>query len=188
MRAQITGNKAVAIAAKLCRPEVIAAYPITPQTTIIEYLAHDVASGELKAEYIKVESEHSAMAACIGAAAAGCRVFTATSSQGLLLMHEMLFQASGLRIGGMVLVNVNRAVGAPWTIYTDQNDSMAQRDTGWIQFYCENGQEALDAEGAEHVGLGWRQDNSDRQVLHHLRQYPRARGGDKIHSGAPDGG
>lgn len=143
MRAQITGNKAAAIAAKLCRPQIISAYPITPQTTIIEYLSQMVANGEINAEYIKVESEHSAMAACIGAAAAGCRVFTATSSQGLLLMHEMLFQASGLRLP-IVMVNVNRAVGAPWTIYTDQTDSMAQRDTGWIQFYCENVQEVLD--------------------------------------------
>jgi len=143
MRELITGNMAVALAAKFCRPEVISAYPITPQTTIIEYLAKMVAKGELKAEYIKVESEHSAMAACIGAAAAGCRVFTATSSQGLLLMHEMLFQASGLRLP-IVMVNVNRAVGAPWTIHTDQTDSMAQRDTGWIQFYCEDGQEVLD--------------------------------------------
>jgi len=143
MRMLATGNMAAAIGAKLCRPEVIAAYPITPQTTIIEYLSQMVADGRIKAEYIKVESEHSAMAACIGAAAAGCRVFTATSSQGLLLMHEMLFQASGLRLP-IVMVNVNRAVGAPWCVYTDQSDSLAQRDTGWIQLYAENSQEILD--------------------------------------------
>ncbi len=143
MKELITGNMAAAVAAKLCRPQVIAAYPITPQTTIIEYLAKMVTGGELKAEYIKVESEHSAMAACIGAAAAGCRVFTATASQGLLLMHEMLWQASGLRLP-IVMVNVNRAVGSPWNVWTDQTDSLAQRDTGWLQFYCENGQEVLD--------------------------------------------
>ena len=143
MKALITGNMAAAIGAKLCRPEVLSAYPITPQTTIIEYLAKMVADGELTAEYIKVESEHSAMAACIGAVAAGSRTFTATSSQGLLLMHEMLWQASGLRLP-IVMVNVNRAVGAPWTIFPDQNDSLAQRDTGWIQIYCENGQDVLD--------------------------------------------
>ncbi len=143
MKALITGNMAAALGAKFCRSEVIAAYPITPQTTIIEYLAKMVADGELKAEYIKVESEHSAMAACIGAAAAGSRVFTATSSQGLLLMHEMLFQASGLRLP-IPMVNVNRAVGSPWCIHPDQTDSLAQRDTGWIQIYCENGQDVLD--------------------------------------------
>ncbi len=144
MKTMLTGNQAAAIAAKLCRPQVIAAYPITPQTTIIEYLATIVAKRELNAEYIKVESEHSAMAACIGAVAAGSRVFTATSSQGLLLMHEMLWQASGLRLP-MVMVNVNRSVGAPWNTSPDQNDSLAQRDTGWIQIYCENGQEVLDS-------------------------------------------
>lgn len=143
MKALITGNMAAAIAAKLCRPQVIAAYPITPQTTIIEYLAKMVCDGDLKAEYIKVESEHSAMAACIGAVATGSRVFTATSSHGLLLMHEMLWQASGLRLP-IVMANVNRAVGAPWCINPDQTDSLAQRDTGWIQFYCENSQDVLD--------------------------------------------
>lgn len=143
MKVLITGNMAAATAVKLCRLQVIAAYPITPQTTIIEYLAKMVAAGELEAEYMKVESEHSAMAACIGAAAAGCRTFTATSSQGLLLMHEMLWQASGLRLPN-VMVNVNRALGSPWNVWTEQTDSLAQRDTGWLQFYCENGQEVLD--------------------------------------------
>lgn len=143
MRTIITGNMAAAIGAKLCRPQVIAVYPITPQTTIIEYLAGMVAKGELNAEYIKVESEHSAMAACVGAAAAGSRVFTATSSHGLALMHEMLWQASGLRLP-VVMVNVNRALGAPWNTAPDQCDSLAQRDTGWIQIYCEDGQEVLD--------------------------------------------
>lgn len=143
MRALINGNMAAAIGAKLCRPKVVSAYPITPQTTIVEYLAKMVADKELDTEFMRVESEHSVMASCIGAAAAGCRVFTATSSHGLLLMHEMLWQASGLRLP-IVMVNVNRAVGAPWNIYTDQTDSLAQRDTGWIQFYCENAQEVLD--------------------------------------------
>lgn len=143
MKKVITGNMAVAIGAKLCRPEVIAIYPITPQTTIVEYASKMVADGELAAECIKVESEHSAMAACIGAAAVGCRVFTATSSHGLALMHEMLFQASGLRLP-VVMVNVNRALGAPWCVYTDQSDSLAQRDTGWVQLYAENSQEVLD--------------------------------------------
>lgn len=144
MKEIITGNMAVAVAAKLCRPQVIAVYPITPQTTVIEYLAKMVSSGELNAEYLKVESEHSAMAASIGAVAAGSRAFTATSSQGLLYMHEMLFQASGLRLP-VVMVNVNRSVGSPWNIWTEQTDSLAQRDTGWIQFYCETNQEVLDS-------------------------------------------
>ena len=143
MKIVITGNHAAAYAAKLCKPHVIAAYPITPQTEIVEKLAIMVADKQLRAEFIKVESEHSAMAACIGAAAAGSRAFTATSSQGLALMHEMLHWAANARLP-VVMVNVNRAMAPPWTIWADQTDSLAQRDTGWLQFYCENNQEILD--------------------------------------------
>jgi pyruvate ferredoxin oxidoreductase alpha subunit len=136
-------NKAVAEAVKLCDVDVIAAYPITPQTSISEYLAEFVANGELNAEYIKVESEHSALSACIGASAAGARTFTATSSQGLMLMSEVTFTASGMRLP-IVMANANRALSAPINIWNDQQDSMAVRDAGWIQFYAENNQEALD--------------------------------------------
>lgn len=143
MKLVITGNHAATYGAKLSHSEVISAYPITPQTEIVEKLANMVADGELKAEFIKVESEHSAMAVCIGAAAAGSRTFTATSSQGLALMHEMLHWAANARLP-IVMVNVNRAMAPPWTIWADQTDSLAQRDTGWLQFYCENNQEVLD--------------------------------------------
>jgi len=139
----ITGNEASAIAAKLARVKVISAYPITPQTTVVETLAEFVANGELDAEFIKVESEHSAMSACIGAAATGVRAFTATSSQGLMLMSEMLFVAAGLRLP-IVMTNANRSLSAPLSIWCDQQDSMAVRDSGWIQLYCENNQEILD--------------------------------------------
>jgi pyruvate ferredoxin oxidoreductase alpha subunit len=143
MRQLIDGNEAVAIAAKLARVKVISAYPITPQTTVVEKLADFVASGELPAEFIKVESEHSAMSACIGAAATGARAFTATSSQGLMLMSEMLYVAAGLRLP-IVMTNANRSVSAPLSIWCDQQDSMTVRDSGWIQLYCENNQEILD--------------------------------------------
>ncbi len=143
MKLVITGNHAAAYAAKLCRPHVISAYPITPQTEVVEKLACMVADGELKSDFIKVESEHSAMAACIGASAAGSRSFTATSSQGLALMHEMLFWAANSRLP-IVMINVNRAMAPPWTVWADQTDSLAQRDTGWMQFYCEDNQEILD--------------------------------------------
>jgi pyruvate ferredoxin oxidoreductase alpha subunit len=136
-------NKAVAEAVKLCDVDVIAAYPITPQTSISEYLADFVANGEIKAEYIKVESEHSALSACVGASATGARTFTATSSQGLILMSEVMFTASGMRLP-IVMANANRALSAPLNIWNDQQDSMAVRDSGWIQFYAENNQEALD--------------------------------------------
>ncbi|MGQ9477689.1 MAG: pyruvate ferredoxin oxidoreductase [Candidatus Bipolaricaulia bacterium] len=142
-RKVITGNYAVSYGAALARAQVIAAYPITPQTQIVELLAEFCAEGALDAKFIKVESEHSAMAACIGAAAVGARAFTATSSQGLALMHEMLHWAAGARLP-VVMANVNRAMGPPWSIWTDQNDSLAQRDTGWMQFYCESNQETLD--------------------------------------------
>lgn len=143
MKAVITGNHAVSYGAKGARVEVIAAYPITPQTEIVERLSEMVASGELRAEFIKVESEHSAMAACIGAQATGARAFTATSSQGLALMHEMLHWASGARLP-IVMANVNRAMAPPWNVWSDQTDSLAQRDTGWLQFYCEDNQEIFD--------------------------------------------
>ena len=142
-RTVMTGNYAAAYAVKLANVKMVAAYPITPQTSIIEKISEFVASGEMKAEYIKVESEHSAMSCCIGASTAGVRTFTATSSQGLLYMHEMLHWASGSRLP-IVMVEVNRALAPPWTVWTDQNDSIAQRDTGWIQFYCENNQDILD--------------------------------------------
>lgn len=138
------GNYAAAYAVKLANAKVIAAYPITPQTSIIEKIAEFIAKGDMRAEYIKVESEHSAMSACIGASAAGVRTFTATSSQGLLYMHEMLHWASGSRLP-IVMAQVNRAIAPPWTVWTDQNDSISQRDTGWIQFYCESNQDILDA-------------------------------------------
>ncbi len=139
----IHGSFAAALGAKLCDVDVIAAYPITPQTHIVEDLAKMVADGELDSEYIKVESEHSAMAACIGSSATGARTFTATSSQGLALMHEVLFIASGMRLP-IVMVNANRALSAPINIWNDQQDAMAERDCGWIQLYCETNQEVLD--------------------------------------------
>ena len=138
-----TGNHIAALAAKLAKPDVVAAYPITPQTTVVEKIAEYVEKGEFYGDYICVESEHSAMSACIGASAAGARTFTATSSHGLLLMHEMLHWAALARLP-IVMVNVNRAIGPGWTIWSDQNDSMAQRDTGWIQIFCSSNQEIFD--------------------------------------------
>ena len=111
---------------------------------MVELLSEIVADGKLKAEFIKVESEHSAMAACIGASSAGARAFTATSSQGLALMHELLHWAAGARLP-IVMADINRAMAPPWTIWTDQNDSLSQRDTGWMQFYCQSNQEVLDS-------------------------------------------
>jgi pyruvate/2-oxoacid:ferredoxin oxidoreductase alpha subunit len=139
----ITANTAAATAAALSRVQVIAAYPITPQTPVTEALASMVESGELDAEYLTVESEHSAMASVVAAAQVGARVFTATSANGLLYMHEMLHWAAGSRVP-VVMACVNRGVGAPWTILNDQQDSIAQRDTGWMQLYCRNSQEVLD--------------------------------------------
>ncbi|MGC9308875.1 MAG: pyruvate ferredoxin oxidoreductase, partial [Thermoplasmatota archaeon] len=138
-----TGNHIAALAAKMARPGVIAAYPITPQTTIVERLAQYVDDGELDTQFVRVESEHTAMAACIAASAAGSRTFTATSSHGLLLMHEMLHWA-GLARTPVVMVNVNRAIGPGWSIWSDCNDSMSQRDTGWLQYYCSSNQEVYD--------------------------------------------
>jgi len=134
---------AVSEAVKLARAEVIAAYPITPQTHIVEELSQIVADGDLDAEYVMVESEHSAMSACCGASAVGARTFTATASQGLALMHEILFIASGLRLP-VVMVVANRALSAPLSIWGDQSDVMSERDSGWIQLFAETGQEALD--------------------------------------------
>jgi len=139
----MTGNYASAYGAKLSRAEVIAAYPITPQTSIVEKLADFVASGELRAKFIPVESEHSAMAACIAAETAGARTYTATSSHGLTLMHEVLMWASGARLP-IVMTNVSRAMAPPWSVWVDHMDSIAQRDTGWLQFFCSSNQEVLD--------------------------------------------
>ncbi len=140
----ITGNYASSYGAKLARTQVIAAYPITPQTSVVEKIADFVASGEMDTQYIKVESEHSAMAACITASQTGARTFTATSAHGLTLMHEMLIWASGARTP-VVMTNVNRAMAPPWSVWADHLDSVAQRDTGWIQYYCESNQEVLDS-------------------------------------------
>jgi pyruvate/2-oxoacid:ferredoxin oxidoreductase alpha subunit len=139
----MTGNSAAAIAAKLCHVQVVAAYPITPSTSIPENLSQYIESGELKAEFIRVESEHSALTVCISASTVGARVFTSTSSHGLLYMHEQLHWAAGSRLP-IVLCCANRGVGAPWSIFNDQQDAIAQRDTGWIQIYCRNNQEIID--------------------------------------------
>jgi len=138
-----TGNHIAAKAAVMAKPQVVAAYPITPQTTLVEGIANYVATGEFKGEYICVESEHSAMSACIGSSATGVRTFTGTSSHGLLLMHEMLHWAALARLP-IVMCNINRVVGPGWNIWADENDSISQRDTGWIQFYCSSNQEIFD--------------------------------------------
>ena len=139
----LTGNHAVAWAARLARPQVVPVYPITPQTPVLELLTDFQAEGCFDAEIITPESEHSVMSACIPASLAGVRVFTATASQGLLLMHELLHYAAGARTP-IVMANVNRTVASPWAFWPDQTDSLAQRDTGWVQFYVESAQEALD--------------------------------------------
>ena len=143
MKKVMTGNEAVAHGVKLSRVQVLSAYPITPQTTIVEELSEMCADGRLQARFLKVESEHSAMASILASCTAGARSFTATSSHGLALMHEMLHWAAGARLP-VVMVNVNRALGSPWNIWTEQTDSLSQRDTGWIQLYCENNQEVVD--------------------------------------------
>lgn len=139
----LTGTQAAAVAAKLCRVQVIAAYPITPQSKIPEALSEYVERGELKAEFVRVESEHSAMGVCISASLVGARVFTATAANGLAYMHEQLHWAAGARLP-IVMPVTNRGLGAPWTILNDMQDTIAQRDTGWMQFYCLNNQEVLD--------------------------------------------
>jgi pyruvate ferredoxin oxidoreductase alpha subunit len=138
------GNVAAALGVKLCRANVIAAYPITPQTPLTEKLSEYVEAGEMKAEYIPVESEHSALAVCIAASSAGARSFTATSANGLLYMHEQVQWAAGARLP-IVMCVVNRAVGAPWNVWNDQQDSISQRDTGWIQIYCSDHQQIIDS-------------------------------------------
>lgn len=139
----ISSAEAVSEAVKLAKPDVIPVYPITPQTKISEKLADYVADGELDSQYIRVESEHSAMSAAIGASGAGVRVFTATSSQGLAYMHEPVFAAAGMRLP-IVMANANRALSAPINIWNDQQDSISERDSGWIQIFAETGQEAFD--------------------------------------------
>jgi pyruvate ferredoxin oxidoreductase alpha subunit len=139
----MTGDEAVAYAVKQSKVDIVAAYPITPQTIMVERFSKYVADGEVQTEYVCVESEHSAMSACVGASLTGARVFTASSSQGLALMHEMLYIASGLRCP-IVMGVANRALSAPINIHGDHSDMMGSRDSGWIQIYAENGQEAYD--------------------------------------------
>ena len=134
---------AIGEAVRLANADVVAAYPITPQTHIVEHLAELVADGDLDAAYVPVESEHSAMSACVGAAAVGARAFTATAGQGLELMHEVLYLASSMRLP-IVMTVVNRALSAPLSVWGDHSDVMAVRDTGWIQIFTENGQEGVD--------------------------------------------
>lgn len=143
MRVLISGNYAIAEAVRLSRASLIPAYPITPQTPIYERLSEMEYQGLLKGVMVRVESEHSAMAMCVSASLTGVRVFTATASQGIALMHEMLHFASGNRVP-VVMGCVNRVLAAPWSFGSDQTDTLAQRDTGWMQFYCEDSQEALD--------------------------------------------
>lgn len=143
MKQVITGDHAVAIGAKLCQVEVVPAYPITPQTLIIEHIAEFVSDGEMDAKFMTMESEHSVMSAAAGASAAGARVFTATSSQGLAFMHEMVYATAPLRLP-VVMANVNRSLSSPPGIWIEYNDSMAERDSGWLQVYVEDNQEALD--------------------------------------------
>jgi 2-oxoisovalerate ferredoxin oxidoreductase alpha subunit len=143
VRKVMTGNSATAYGALVSGVEVVSAYPITPQTTVVEKIAEFVSDGSFKGQYICVESEHSAMASCISASQTGVRTFTATSSQGLLLMHEMVHWAANTR-SPVGLVNVNRAVGPPWSIWADHTDAMAQRDTGALNIFVESAQEILD--------------------------------------------
>ena len=139
----IMGNMATALGAKLCRPHVIPAYPITPSTLFPEKISEFIANGEMDGEMIRVESEHSAMSAAIGASATGARVCTASASQGVALMHEMLFIASGMRLPIVMAVG-NRALSAPINIWCDHQDTISERDAGWLQFYAEKNQEGLD--------------------------------------------
>jgi len=143
MMEMIEGSHAVAEAVRNCRPQVVSAYPITPQTHIVEALADMVANCKLDAEYITVENELSALSACVGASAAGSRAYSATTSQGLALMFEVCFNAAGMRLP-IVMSIANRAMGAPLSIWNDQQDSMSLRDAGWLQFYAEDNQEATD--------------------------------------------
>ncbi len=139
----LEGNQAVALAMKQCRPDVVAAYPITPQTEVVQYFSQYVHNGEVDTEFVPVESEHSAMSACVGASAAGARAMTATSSQGMALMWEILYIAAALRLP-IVMALVNRSMSANINIHCDHSDAMGARDTGWIQLFSENAQEAYD--------------------------------------------
>ncbi len=139
----MTGNEAAATAAKLARVQVIAAYPITPQSPVVEQLSAWVESGELPAEFVTVESEHSALTVCITASTVGARVFTATSANGLAYMTEQVWWAAGARLP-IVMCIANRAMAAPWNVLNDQQDSMSVRDAGWVQLYCRDNQEILD--------------------------------------------
>ncbi|MCR5307231.1 MAG: pyruvate ferredoxin oxidoreductase, partial [Oscillospiraceae bacterium] len=152
----LSGNEAFAEGIRLAKPDVISAYPITPQTIVVERLSEMVEDGSLKSEFIHVESEHSALSCAIGASAAGARAFTATSSQGLLYMAECLYYASGGRFP-IVMMNADRSTALPWNIYGDQRDSLSQLDSGWIQVYAENAQEALDL-----ALMSWRIAEDDR--------------------------
>ena len=143
MREIMEGSHAIALAVKAARPNVVAAYPITPQTHIVEDISQLIADGDLNAQYVKVESEHSAMSVCIGASATGARTYTATTSQGLALMHEVLFNAAGMRLP-IVMTVANRALSAPLSIWNDHQDSISERDSGWIQIYAEDNTEASD--------------------------------------------
>ncbi|HKK95964.1 MAG TPA: transketolase C-terminal domain-containing protein [Anaerovoracaceae bacterium] len=139
----VSGDEAIAMGARLARPNVISAYPITPQTIVVERLSDYIENKSLDAEFLHVESEHTAMAAAMGVSSIGARAFTATSSQGLLHMAECLHYASGARFP-IVMMNANRSLAVPWSIYGDQRDSLGLLDSGWIQVYCEDAQEALD--------------------------------------------
>jgi pyruvate ferredoxin oxidoreductase alpha subunit len=142
-RTGLTGNDAVALAWRQINPDVVAAYPITPSTQVVEKFSQYVASGKVDTQFVPVESEHSAISACVGAAASGARVMTATSSQGLALMHEVLYIAAGLRLP-IVMAVANRALSAPLNIHGDHSDAMGSRDAGWLQFFAKDVQEAYD--------------------------------------------
>ena len=143
MREALEGSQAIARAVSLAKPDVVAAYPITPQTHIVENISKLVADGNLHTEFVSVESEFSAASVVLGAAAAGARAYTASASQGILLMSEVMYNIAGLRIP-VVMTIANRAVGGPLNIWNDQSDTMAVRDSGWIQLHCISNQEAVE--------------------------------------------
>ena len=164
-----TGNQVVAEAMRQCAPDVMAAYPITPQTTIVEEFAKFVAQGKVHTEYVTVESEHSAMSACVGASAAGARVMTATSSQGLALMWEELHIAAGMRLP-IVMANANRALSAPINIHCDHSDIMGARDTGWVILFAETAQEAYDNRAYPSKWIGAAERRAARAAANALRK------------------
>jgi len=139
----LTGTEAAAVAMKQINPDVVAAYPITPQSDIMHCFSQYAADGLVDTDMIRVESEHSAMSACVGASAAGARVMTASSSQGIALMHEIIYIASSTRLP-IIMNVVNRALSGPINIHCDHSDTMAERDSGWVQLYCETAQEVYD--------------------------------------------